>query len=183
MEMNMTNLLWFFAVILLAGGNGLGGLFGGNRPPVGPPPATQQDLTNAINNQTLQNELNALGISTANNNYETSRLITEQNMQMQAQNNTNSINLMQQFNAIMQQLAAQNASLSQQIQALGYQMSACCCELKTQNLENRLIDKTAEAAALQAKLDNREQTQTILNNLGRFVAWAGSGSLAAGASS
>lgn len=44
MEMNMTNLLWFFAVILLAGGNGLGGLFGGGRPPMGPPPATQTIL-------------------------------------------------------------------------------------------------------------------------------------------
>lgn len=182
MEMNMTNLLWFFAVILLAGGNGLGGLFGGGRPPMGPPPASQQDLNAAINNQTVQNELNTLGISTANNNYETARLINEQNSQMQLQNSTNLINIIQGFNAVTQQLQNQTAQLGQAIQALGYQMSSCCCEIKTQMLQDRLTDKTAEVVALQTKLDNRDQTQTILNNLGRFVAWAGSGSQTASAS-
>lgn len=172
MEMSMTNLLWFFAVILLAGGNGLGGIFGG-RPPMGPPPATQTDLNNAINNQTLQNELNALGISTANNNYEIARLISEQN-------NTNLVNAIQGFNSVTQQLQNQTNVINQNIQALGYQMSSCCCDLKTQMLQDRLADKTALALALQNKLDNRDQTQTILNNLGRFVAWAGSGAPAAG---
>lgn len=165
MEMNMTNLLWFFAVILLAGGNGFGGLFGNNRVPMGPPPASQQDLNAAINNQTLQSELNALGLATANNNYETARLIQDQTMVMQNQNNTNLINVIQGFNQV-----------NQKIDALGYQMQQCCCEIKTQMLQDRLADKTAEAIALQNKLDNRDQTQTILNNLGRFVAWAGSGS-------
>jgi hypothetical protein len=55
-------------------------------------------------------------------------------------------------------------------------MDSCCCQLKTMTLENRLADKTAEAVALQNRLDNAQQTQTILGNLGRFVAWAGSGS-------
>lgn len=168
MEMNLTNLLWFFAVILLAGGNGLGGLFGG-RAPMGPPPATQGDLNAAINNQTLQNELNALGISTANNNYETARLISDQN-------NANLINIIQGFNALSQQMQSQNNNLAQAIAALGYQMSNCCCDIKTQMLQDRLADKTALAVSLQGKLDNRDQTQTILNSLGRFVAWAGSGS-------
>ena len=54
-------------------------------------------------------------------------------------------------------------------------MNSYCCEIKTQMLQDRLADKTAEALALQNKLDNRDQTQTILGNLGRFVAWAGSG--------
>ena len=35
---------------------------------------------------------------------------------------------------------------------------------------------------IQNKLDNANQTQTILGNLGRFVAWAGSGTLSATAS-
>lgn len=179
MEMNMTNLLWFFAFIFLAGGNGFGGLFGNNRVPMGPPPATQQDLTAALNNQTLQAELNALGLATANNNYETARLIQDQNMSMQAQNNTNLINIIQGFNAMMMQLQTQTAQLGGKIDALGFQVQKCCCEVKTQMLQDRLADKTAEAIALQNKLDNRDQTQTILNNLGRFVAWAGSGSQAA----
>lgn len=179
MEMNMTNLLWFFAFIFLAGGNGFGGLFGNNRVPMGPPPATQQDLTAALNNQTLQSELNALGIATANNNYETARLIQDQNMTMQAQNNTNLINMVQGFNSNMMAMQNQYSQLSSKMDQLSFQMSQCCCEIKTQMLQDRLADKTAEALALQNKLDNRDQTQTILNNLGRFVAWAGSGSQAA----
>lgn len=167
MEMNMTNLLWFFAFIFLAGGNGFGGLFGNNRVPMGPPPATQQDLTMGLNNQSMMSELNALGLATANNNYETARLIQDQTMLMQNQNNTNLINVIQGFNQV-----------NSKIDALGYQMQQCCCEIKTQMLQDRLADKTAEALALQTKLDNRDQTQTILNNLGRFVAWAGSGSQA-----
>ena len=178
MDMSMTNLLWFFAVILLAGGNGLGGLFGGNRP-MGPPPATQSDLNAAINNQTLQDQLSRLGIETANNNYQTALLLNQQTNGLQQQNNTNLINIIQGFNAITSQMQNQNAQLSQAISQLGYQMDSCCCSIKTQMLQDRLADKTAEVVALQNKLDNRDQTQTILGNLGRFVAWAGSGSAAA----
>lgn len=179
MEMNGTNVLWFLAFVLMAGG-GLGGFFGNNRPaPMGPPPATQEDLTNAINNQTMQNQLYSLGVETANNNYETAQLITAQTNALQQQNNTNQINLIQGFNAITQQMQNQNAQIAQAISQLGYQMDNCCCSIKTQMLQDRLADKTAEAVALQNKLDNANQTQTILGNLGRFVAWSGSGSLAA----
>lgn len=182
MEMNLTNLLWFFAVILLAGGNGLGGLFGGGRP-VGPPPATQADVNAAINNQTLQNQLNTLAVETANNNYETAQLLNQQSNLMQQQNNTNLINVIQGFNSVTQQLQNQTNMLAQSINQLGYQVDQCCCSIKTQMLQDRLTDKTAEAVALQNKLDNRDQTQTILNSLGRFVAWAGSGSQAAASAS
>lgn len=148
MEMNMTNLLWFFAFIFLAGGNGFGGLFGGR----GPAPVTQSELNDAINNQTLLTQLG------------------QQNDLFLQTNNTNQINMIQGFN-----------SLQQQITQLGYHMDSCCCEIKTQMLQDRLADKTAEAVALQNKIDNRDQTAQILGNLGRFVAWAGSGSPTTGA--
>ena len=175
MEINMTNLLWFFAFIFLAGGNGFGGLFGNDRAPMGPPPATQEQLTLGLNNQSMMSELNALGLATANNNYETARLIQDQNLLMQGQNNTNLVNIIQGFNNMMMTMQNQTSQLSSKIDALGYQMNSYCCEIKTQMLQDRLADKTAEALALQNKLDNRDQTQTILGNLGRFVAWAGSG--------
>lgn len=151
MEMNMTNLLWFFAFIFLAGGNGFGGLFGGNRP-MGPAPVTQSELNDAINNQTLLSQLN------------------QQNDLFLQTNNTNQINMIQGFNA-----------LQQQITQLGYQMDQCCCSIKTQMLTDRLADKTAENVKLQNQIDNRDQTQTILGQLGRFVTWAGSGTPATGA--
>lgn len=180
MEMNMTNLLWFFAFIFLAGGNSFGGLFGNNRVPMGPPPATQTDVVAGLNNQTIMNELNALGLATANNNYETARLIQDQNLLMQGQNNTNLVNIIQGFNNLLQNMQMQNAQTNSKIDQLGFQMQQCCCEIKTQLLQDRLADKTAEAIALQNKLDNRDQTQTILNSLGRFVPWLGTGAPTAG---
>ena len=177
MELNGNNLLWFFAFLFLMGGNGFGGLFGGR----GPAPATQMDVNEAVNNQSVQAQLNALGISSANSNLETAKLFMDQNLSMQQQNNTNLINIIQGFNSVVQQMQGQNAMLTQQISQLGFQMDKCCCDIKTQMLENRLADKNAEVVALQNKLDNANQTQTILNNLGRFVAWAGSGAAAASA--
>lgn len=175
---NENSLLWFFAVILLAGSSLGGGLFGG-RTPMGPPPATQQDLTTAINTQTLQNQLTNLSVETANNNYETAQLINQQTSLLQSQNNTNLINVIQGFNAVTAQLQNQTSQLGQQIQQLGYQMDNCCCSIKTQMLQDRLADTQIQLATARNQLDNRDQTQTILNNLGRFVAWAGSGSQAA----
>ena len=159
MEMNMTNLLWFFAFIFLAGGNGFGGLFGNNRVPMGPPPATQADLTAGLNNQSIMNELNALGLATQNNNYETARLISDQNLLMSTQNSTNQINVIQGFNQI-----------SGKIDALSAQMNSCCCEIKTMMLENRLQDAQAKIVQLQAEVSNKNQTQDLLNVMGKWVA-------------
>ena len=178
MEMTGSNLLWFFAFIFLAGGGFGNGFFGG-RGPMGPPPATQNDVTEAINNQTLQSLLNNLSVETANNNYQTALLLNQQTNALEQQNNTNLINVIQGFNAVTQQLQNQTSQLGQQISQLGYQLDQCCCSIKTQMLQDRLSDKTAENVKLQNQIDNRDQTQTILNNLGRFVAWAGSGSQAA----
>ena len=174
-NLNDSSLLWFFAIMWLAGGNG----FFGNRGPIGPAPATTADVNEAVNNQTLQNQLQNLAVETANNNYQTALLLNQQTDAIQQQNNTNLINVIQGFNAVTNQLQSQTAQLGQQISQLGYQLDSCCCSIKTQMLQDRLADKTAEALALQNKLDNRDQTASILNSLGRFVAWAGSGSQSA----
>lgn len=176
MEMNSSNLLWFFAFLFLAGGNG--GFFGNRGPGYGPPPATQQDLNDAVNNQSVQAQLNQLGIATANNNYETVKAIFDQNLFLQGQNNANQINVIQGFNSILQQFSNQTAQLSAQISQLGFKMDSCCCEIKTQMLQQRLEEALADKVRLQGQIDNRDQTQTLLGSLGRFVAWAGSGSQA-----
>lgn len=161
-NMNSNSLLWFFAILFLAGGNG--SFFGNNRAPMGPPPATQQDVNEAVNNQTVQQLLNNLGIETANNNLKTVEAIADQNMFLQNQNNTNMINVIQGFN-----------NLSQRIDQLGFKMDSCCCEIKTQMLQQQLAEAQATISRQQNQIDNRDQTQNLLNALGRFVAWAGSG--------
>ena len=75
----------FLIIAILFGGFGGGIGFGGNRGPA-PDFATQSDVqsavNNAINNQTVQNGLNNVLLSSANNNYETARLIDNQTMYM-----------------------------------------------------------------------------------------------------
>lgn len=179
----MNGLLWFFAAMLFAGN---GGFFGNRGGYPGPAPegnyVTQADLTAGLNNATTQSQLNQIALSSANNNYETARLIASQSTDMLQQNNTNLINVIQGFNAVTNQLQNQTSSLSQQISQLGFKLDNCCCDIKTQMLQDRLADTQARLVTAQNQIDNRDQTQTILSNLGRFVAWAGSGSPAATAS-
>ena len=162
MEMNSSNLLWFFAFLFFAGGNG--GIFGNRGPGYGPPPATQQDINEAVNNQTVQSQLGDLRVAAADGKLETVKAIADQNAFMQNQNNANQINVIQGFN-----------NLSQRIDQLGFKMDSCCCEIKTMMLQQQLNESRAKEVRLQNQLDNRDQTQTLLNTLGRFVAWAGSG--------
>lgn len=179
MELNGNNLLWFFAFLFLMGGNGFGGLFGNRNVPMGPPPATQADVTEAVNNQSIQAQLNALGIATSNNNFEMAKQFMDQNLSMQSQNNTNLVNIIQGFNSIVLQMQQQNSNLSSKIDQLGFKMETCCCDIKTQLLQQQLDQANATIVKQQNEISNQQQTQTILNQLGRFVAWAGSGSQSA----
>lgn len=165
MEMNNSNLLWFFAFLFFAGGNG--GLFSNRGPMTCPPPASQQDINDAVNNQTVQNQLSDIRVAAANTNLETAKAFAEQNAFMQNQQNANMFNMVQGF-----------SNLSQRIDQLGFKIESCCCEMKTQMLQQQLDQARANEVRLQNKLDNRDQTQTLLNTLGRFVAWAGAGSQA-----
>jgi hypothetical protein len=97
-------------------------------------------------------------LSSANNNYETARLISEQTASMLSQNNTNLINAIQGFNTI-------NANIAD----LGAKLDTCCCSIKTMLLENRLEDAQAEIVKQANEISNAAQTQTILNALGKYV--------------
>lgn len=83
------------------------------------------------------------------------------------QNNTNLINAIQGFNQV-------NISL-QNIMA---KMDSCCCDIKTQMLQDRYEDERAKNVALQNEISNFQQSQYILGQMGRWVAWIGSGSQA-----
>jgi hypothetical protein len=156
---------WVFALLLLSGG-GFGN-FGGPRGPM-PDVATKEFVQDSVNNQAVQTGLRDILLSSANNNYETAQLIMSQSNQMLQQNNTNLINVIQGFN-----------QLGSKIDQLGYHMDQCCCEIKTQMLQNRLDDAQAALVAAQGNISNANQSQYILSQLGRFVAWTPSGSQAA----
>ena len=171
---------WVFALlILMYGGNGFGGFGGYHGPLPSNDHVTQAELTNGLNNQATQAQLQQIALSSANNNYETARLIQQQTSDMMQQNNTNLINAIQGFNTVNLNLQNQTNVLSQQVQALGAQLNECCCSIKTMMLENRLQDAQINNAALRNDISNLQQSQYILGQTGRYVAWAGSGSQAA----
>ena len=148
---------WVFALlILMFGGNG-GWMGGGNN-------ALSDQMNQGFTNQQLQ----AIALSSANNNYETAQLINGQTNALMQQNNTNLINAIQGFNSV-------NISL-QNLQA---KLDTCCCDIKTTMMNKWYEDERAKNVALQNDINNYNQSQYILSQMGRFVAWAGSGAPAA----
>ena len=163
---------WVFALLLLNNG-GFGG-WGGNVSGL----VSQADLAASQNAQTQQIQMQGISSQLAQNQFDIAQVIHEQTDTMINQNNANMINAIQGFNNIGMQITNQTNMLAGQLAALDAKMSSCCCEIKTQMLQDRLADAQAENVALKNSLSNANQTQYILNQLGRFVAWAGDGSQA-----
>ena len=138
--------------ILFGGGWGLGG----NRGDA----ATKEYVQEAVNFQGINSQLQQIALSSANNNYETAQLINGQTRDLMAQNYTNQINVVQGFNALQQQMSQ-----------LGYQMDQCCCSIKTQMLQDKYDALENLYRTAQNDISNAQQTQTILNALGRFVTY------------
>lgn len=149
---------WIFALLLLAGGGfGFGGGNGGY--------VTSAELQASQNAQT-----NALQLQSISN------AIADQNAQMMEQNNANLINAIQGFNNIGLQIMNQTNTIGSKLDALGAQLASCCCEIKTQMLQDRLSDTQAKLVTAQNAIDNANQSQYLLGQMGRWVAWTGSGS-------
>ena len=161
---------WVFALLILAGGgfNGFGGYNRENYVTSAELQASQNAQTNALQFQAIQGEI-------ANSQYETARLISEQNSQLVAQNNTNLINAIQGFNNLGLQITNQTNTLASKLDGLSAQLATCCCEIKTQMLQDRLTDTQAKLVTAQNAIDNANQSQYILGQMGRWVAWTPSG--------
>ena len=155
---------WIFCFLIIAVIFGWGGMGGNNAGT-----ATLADVNAAINNQSVLNGISAVQLSSANNNYETSRLISDQNMSMLQQNNANLLAAINGFNATNQQIASGFATVNQNLADLGYRMDKCCCDIKTQILENRLQDVQTELADARNVAVNQAQSQYLLSQLGSFV--------------
>ena len=164
--MNENNIFggsWLFAFLIIALMFGGGNLFGGNS-------NVETAVNSAINNQTTQTGLRDVLLSSANNNYETARLISEQNMNLMQQNNTNLINAIQGFNTLNQSITTQGAGIMDAISRLGYQLDSCCCSIKTQMLQDKYEALENLYRSAQVDASNAAQTQTILATMGKWIA-------------
>lgn len=104
--MNDSNIFggsWLFAFLIIAllfgGGNGFG--WGNNGPGV------DAAINAAVNNQSVQNGIRDVLLSSGNNNYETLQAINGQTLSLMAANNTNTINAIQGFNEVQRTIQAQ----------------------------------------------------------------------------
>lgn len=164
---------WIFGLIVLLGlFGGFGNGFGNNNAAMAGY-ATMADVNSAINNQSTQQALGAISLSSANNNYETAQLINNQTAAMMATQNNNLVNAIQGFNQISSNLANGFANVSSQIADLGYRMESCCCGIKTQMLEQRLQDAQAALVSSQTANIVNAQSQYLLSQLGTYTPASG----------
>lgn len=134
--------VFLIVAVLFGGGNGLFG--GGN-------------VQEAINNQNTW--LRDIMLSSANNNYETAMLISQQNMLNSQQRSADQINVIQGFNAIQQSLAG-----------ISTQLGACCCDIKSTLLQDKYDAALRELAKAQTDASNKAQTEYLLSVMGKWVA-------------
>ena len=146
--------IWIFGLLILLGlfNGGFGG-FGANGDV-----ATKDYVSGAIANQTTQSGIQDVLLSSANNNYEVAQRINDQTMQLMSQNNANTINAIQGFNTI-----------GSKIDQLGFRLDQCCCDIKTQMLQNRLDDAQAALVTAQGAISNANQSQYLLSMLGSYT--------------
>lgn len=184
---------WLGAFLIIAvmfggfGGFGFGGAAAANAANA----ATQAEVQGMINAQTNQATLENIMLSSANNNYEALKTVNDQTMFLSNQQNTNLINAIQGFNAvntgmvngfntvnqglcnstnsINQNLFNGFAAINQNLADLGYRMDKCCCEIKTQMLQDRLSDTQAALTNAQDIANNSAQSAYILSQIGKFT--------------
>jgi len=148
---NLGDWIGVFLIIAVLFGNG--GLFGGGRED------TQAIVNSAIANQSTQQGLRDILLSSGNNNYETAMLISNQTRDYMQSNYTNQINVVQGFNAIQAALAG-----------ISTQLGSCCCEIKTQLLQDKYDSALRELAKAQNEATNAAQSAYLLSTMGKWVA-------------
>ena len=161
---------WIFAFLIIAVlfGGGNFGFGGGNATMAGY--ATMADVNSAINNQSTQQALGQIALSSQNNNYEVARLIDNQTMAMTNQNNTNLLTAINGYNALGNTISSGFSNVNSQIADLGFKLENCCCSIKTMLLENRLQDTQQALADARNIAVNQSQSEFLLNTMGKWVA-------------
>ena len=148
--------------MLFGGGNGLG--WGNNGTSV------ETAVQNAINNQSTQNGIRDVLLSSANNNYETAQLVNSQTMALMQQNYANQINVVQGYNTLNSTLQGIGAGIQDSISRLGYQLDSCCCSIKTQMLQDKYDRLYEQYRSVQTDASNAAQSQYLLGVMGKWIA-------------
>lgn len=170
-DFSQAGMWWVLLIFLIAGGGNWGGH--GSVPQNNG--VTQAELTNGLNNNAIQSQLNSIQLQNAQNDLNTVQAIGQQTDTLMQQNNTNLINAIQGFNTVNTNLMSQTNQLGSKLDGLGAQVEQCCCRVMTKMLEDRNADLQNIVNSQQAQISNYNQSQYLLGQMGRWVGWSTTG--------
>lgn len=116
------------------------------------------DMQRGFDTQAVISKLDGLTTGLCDTAYENARLIEQNTVTNMQGFNQTQMGMMQGFNGIQDS-----------INNLSHQMEQCCCDLKTQMMQDKYETLNRDYQQALAAISNATQTQNILNSLGRYV--------------
>lgn len=160
LEGNGIIILILFFLIFGFGGGGFG--FGGNG-------NTQAEMQRGFDTQAIVSKLDGITNGLCDTAYENARLINQNQISTMQGFNQTQMGMMQGFNGVDKSLCQGFGSVNESINQLSHHMEQCCCNLKTQMMQDKYDDLSRQYDQALAAITNATQTQNILNSLGRYV--------------
>ena len=116
------------------------------------------DMQRGFDTQSVISKLDGLSSGLCDTAYENARLIEQNTVTNMQGFNQTQMGMMQGFNGVQES-----------INNLSHQMEQCCCNLKTQMMQDKYETLNRDYQQALGAITNATQTQNILNSLGRYV--------------
>ncbi len=116
------------------------------------------DMQRGFDTQAVISKLDGLTTGLCDTAYENARLIEQNTVTNMQGFNQTQMGMMQGFNGVQDS-----------INNLSHQMEQCCCDLKTQMMQDKYETLNRDYQQALSAISNAAQTQNILNSLGRYV--------------
>lgn len=139
-----------------------GGAWGNNNQ------GTQAEVQRGFDTQAIIGKLDGISNGICSSAYENAQLINQMNVTQMQNSNATQMAMMNGFNGVQNSLCQGFGGVQESINNLSHQMEQCCCNLKTQMMQDKYDAlKNQYDQSLQA-ISNSVQTQNILSQLGRY---------------
>ena len=116
------------------------------------------DMQRGFDTQSIISKLDGLNSGLCDTAYENARLIEQNTVTNMQGFNQTQMGMMQGFNGVQES-----------INNLSHQMEQCCCNLKTQMMQDKYDELNRDYQQALGAITNATQTQNILSSLGRYV--------------
>lgn len=116
------------------------------------------DMQRGFDTQSIISKLDGLSSGLCDTAYENARLIEQNTVTNMQGFNQTQMGMMQGFNGVQES-----------INNLSHQMEQCCCNLKTQMMQDKYDELNRDYQQALGAITNATQTQNILSSLGRYV--------------